>query len=134
MFSSLLTMVSGGLLGCGISQIYKGKLEKKSITKGIIMLGLGFFGIAFFNPLFESLILSVVAAVIYSGLMMGFISNVFLNVEKPEEIVYKAELFEPDVEEKQQENLQQPTMIERRKDISIPLTYDKHESKQMIVR
>ena len=67
---SFFTLLSVFLSYIGISNIYKGKKEenKKEITKGIFLSIISVVGIAFFNPIFNSFILSwfyILSIIIY---------------------------------------------------------------------
>lgn len=111
---SFLTLLSTFLSYLGISQIYKGKKEEnnKKTMKGIIAVVVGVIGLAFFNPIFDGFILSLLADVIFILASLGLISYTFLNTH-PESIIVKGEVLD------KEDNTNNVPSIEENKDINI---------------
>ena len=97
-WGNLLNLLFFGFAMNGVSRIYEGKVsEKKSeAVKGIIQFCISIFGIAFASPIFTNVWFSLIAAVAFSLLSIGYMASVFVNA-KPSEQIWRvdAQLLPP---------------------------------------
>ena len=129
---SLFTLLSSFVSYLGIGKIYHGKIseDNKESMNGIIYTFIGILGIACFNPLFDSFILSIIFGICFMAMSLGYISYTFLNTH-PESIVVKADVLEKENddsrEKKQDETITvNSNLIEDKKSsLPIPVTLSK---------